>query len=256
MERKFRQVGLSGLQGTTLFYFTDNMVSYYVIHNGSSTSPALHDLIRRIKILEVQLGCRLEAVHVPGKTMICQGTDGLSRGIWVSPDRLLRSSIEESRLTLQALPMTAGLGTWVLRRIGLPVDLPYVHHSDQSSWSFAQIQGRWNFYTPSPELARQAITTFLDYWVEDAETTGGIFVIPRILQRQWGSLSKHVVDHGSFAPSELPLTCHHDSLIPFCILVCRRWTRRLPDPTRMDTAPTARFARWHQTQAEEVRRLR
>jgi hypothetical protein len=29
----------------TLFYFTDNMVTYYIVHNGSSTSPSLHNLI-------------------------------------------------------------------------------------------------------------------------------------------------------------------------------------------------------------------
>jgi hypothetical protein len=33
------------IHGGTLFYFTDNLVSYYVVHNGSSTSPALHKLV-------------------------------------------------------------------------------------------------------------------------------------------------------------------------------------------------------------------
>jgi hypothetical protein len=39
------------VEGGTLFYFTNNMVTYYIVHNGSSTSPSLHKLIRRIKIL-------------------------------------------------------------------------------------------------------------------------------------------------------------------------------------------------------------
>jgi hypothetical protein len=92
--------------GATLFYFTDNLVSYYVVQNGSSSSPALHDLVRQIKILEMKLGCRLEVVHVPGRLMIGEGTDGLSRGLWISPDRMLRSTVEESRMTLEAIPLT------------------------------------------------------------------------------------------------------------------------------------------------------
>jgi hypothetical protein len=77
------------VKGGTLFYFTDNMVTYYIVHNGSSTSPSLHLLIRHIKILELRLKCRLEPIHVPGRLMVFQGADGLSRGIWVSADHLL-----------------------------------------------------------------------------------------------------------------------------------------------------------------------
>jgi hypothetical protein len=40
-----------------VFYFTDNLVSYYVINQGSSTSPGLHDLAMEIKDLCVQLKC-------------------------------------------------------------------------------------------------------------------------------------------------------------------------------------------------------
>jgi hypothetical protein len=41
-------------------------------------------LVQQIKALELALGCRMEAIHVPGTKMISQGTDGLSRGIWVN----------------------------------------------------------------------------------------------------------------------------------------------------------------------------
>jgi hypothetical protein len=43
MERKVAQG--EGSRGSTLFYFTDNMVTYYIVHNGSSRSPELHKLI-------------------------------------------------------------------------------------------------------------------------------------------------------------------------------------------------------------------
>jgi hypothetical protein len=37
-------------------------------------------LLRKIKSKEVDLGVRLEAIHVPGLVLIVQGTDGLRRG--------------------------------------------------------------------------------------------------------------------------------------------------------------------------------
>jgi hypothetical protein len=81
-------------KGTTLFYFTDNSVTYYPVSSGSSTSPHLQDLVRRIKLLELSLGCLLEVVHVPGVVVIDQGTDDLSRGVWISP---LHAHIDPNR---------------------------------------------------------------------------------------------------------------------------------------------------------------
>ena len=74
-----QEVGRKGrLCQSTLFYFTDNLVMYYIISGGSSSSPELQKLIRRLKYLELQLRIRLEVIHIPGKHMIDQGTDGLS----------------------------------------------------------------------------------------------------------------------------------------------------------------------------------
>jgi len=42
-------------------------------------------LIREIRILEMELGCVLDVIHVPGLLMIDQGTDGLSRGVVMHP---------------------------------------------------------------------------------------------------------------------------------------------------------------------------
>ena len=64
-----------------LLYFTDNMVTYDVFRGGTSKSNALWTLFQRIKLLELQLQCQVQVIHVPGTTMILQGTDGLSRGV-------------------------------------------------------------------------------------------------------------------------------------------------------------------------------
>ena len=82
--------------GTTLFYFTDNMVTYYINASGSSRSPGLHALVEQIRYHELLLGCQLQVVHIPGVVMIEQGTDGLSRGIWASS---LHQQVDQATLT-------------------------------------------------------------------------------------------------------------------------------------------------------------
>ena len=66
------------MKGHRLLYFTDNMVIYDVFRKGSSKSTPQWALFLRIKLLELELQCTLQVIHVPGTAMIKQGTDGLS----------------------------------------------------------------------------------------------------------------------------------------------------------------------------------
>jgi hypothetical protein len=237
-------------------YFTDNMVTSYIVHNGSSTSPSLHNLIRRIKILELQLKCRLEPIHIPGRLMILQGADGLFRAIWMSADHVLRLSVEESHLTLGVTSFNHLLGAWTLRQASLPPPTPFVHVTDTAEWSWHLIGNQMSIWNPAPEIAHQAITSFLDLLVEQATMTSALFIIPRILQQDWGFLSKHVVELGVFDPRDLSWGCRFPSLIPFCLLYVPRYIRTLPAVDMMDVRsyPT-KFERWCNHQATELRGL-
>lgn len=61
-----------------ILYFTNNMVLYNIVHRRRSRIPKLHQLVYKISALEVLLDCSLVCIHIPGWTMIFQGTDGLS----------------------------------------------------------------------------------------------------------------------------------------------------------------------------------
>jgi hypothetical protein len=89
-----RQEASKEVQGTTVLYFTDNLTTYWVASSGSSPSPRLHVLIKEIRLLEMELDCCLQVIHVPGVVMIDQGTDGLSRGVWASPFHGLTTSLD------------------------------------------------------------------------------------------------------------------------------------------------------------------
>jgi hypothetical protein len=87
----------TAVQSTTVFYFTDNSTTYWIALSESSTSPGLHKLIEAIRLLELELQCTLQGIHVPGIIMIDQGTDGLSCGIWMSALQGLEDSHDLTR---------------------------------------------------------------------------------------------------------------------------------------------------------------
>jgi hypothetical protein len=47
------------IRGGTLFYFTDNSSVYFIVKGGSSRSTELHKLVRKIKMIEIDLQCRI-----------------------------------------------------------------------------------------------------------------------------------------------------------------------------------------------------
>ena len=76
-----KENGLNRVTNRRLLYFTNNIVTYDVFHRGTSKYNTLWKLFSRIKLLELELQCLVEAIHVPGIIIISQGMDGLSRGV-------------------------------------------------------------------------------------------------------------------------------------------------------------------------------
>jgi hypothetical protein len=240
--------------GTTLFYFTDNMVTYYVVQGGSSSSPELHKLVREIKLLEIKLGCRLEALHVPGDLMILVGPYDLSQGMWMSSTCHTVSSLLASERVLSAVPYCPLLGAWALVQVGL-TGTPFVHVLSLDNWTFSMVHNRLTIWNPVPEVACQALRFFLDAWIEAPLTTAGLFMIPRILQRDWAFLSKHVNETVVIYPSALPSHLHCNSLIPLVLLYVPCYVRSLPLPRLDKLTNRTVYEHWHYQQAEYVRGL-
>jgi hypothetical protein len=91
LERIFKTHDLGGCE---FFMFTDNSTAEAAYWKGTSKSRKLFELVLRLKKLEVKYDIILHVIHVSGKRMITQGTDGLSRG-------------DRSQGLMQGLPMTA-----------------------------------------------------------------------------------------------------------------------------------------------------
>jgi hypothetical protein len=187
--------------------------------------------------------------------MIDEGTDGLSRGMWLAPERLMQSSIMESSMALGGVPFSEELGKWALEAVGYSRNSKYELHTTLGKWDFKDIYGKLSIWVPVPEIARQAIVQFLNIWVEGAITTSGIFIVPCVIQKEWEYLSKHVITVGETYPCTLPPECTYYSQIPFVLLYVPFYVRALPS-TRLDKyPPTPAHPRWHEEQAEHVRGL-
>jgi len=68
------------LKNSKVFIFTDNSTAESTFFRGTSSSKTLFELILRLQFIHMHGEVIVHFIHVAGKRMIKQGTDGLSRG--------------------------------------------------------------------------------------------------------------------------------------------------------------------------------
>ena len=247
--------------GSVMIYFTDNSVSYELLSKGSSGSPRLQELLREIKSLEIEMHCQVLAIHVPGVSMIRQGTDGLSRGIWMAPFRDRLSPLEETLRVFRPAPPTLGAIQWLTNVITTRFpgyNAEQVILTDLDNWDLRTCMQRVTFGFPSPHLARQMVTHVLLAWVESPHDTAGLFLVPRVLQRWWRRTNK-ALQWTQLVPAIdiYPLDVF-ESEIPFVLLILPPHIPCLPAPTAPNSLDKSSLpANWrqHNQQAEYLRGL-
>ena len=236
---------------TTFFYFTDNLVCYFAVTSGASRSPGLQALVESIKAREEDLGCVLEPVHVPGTTIIEEGSDDLSRGIWSTPlheqaDRLVILSE-----IFAPVPYSPDVGTWACNQAGL-TGIPWQHQCWDQPWHPKAVLGHLTVWAPPPEVAAQLLSFLLKCYEELPLTTSALILVPRVLQRRWSRASCQVVKIGVYPRSLIPFVCRTALTIPVVLLIVPFHVRRL-EPARLDLPSCAPSARVHREQAALVR---
>jgi hypothetical protein len=186
------------LRGRIVFFFTDNEVTYNICKKVSSKTLSLHLLVQQLKALELALGCRLEVIHVPGTNMITQGTDGLSRGIWANGFNTDFKSFAVE-VFLPALPYLS-LTKWALNQIDiLEEHTPWWNvETDTSLWEPHNFMHTNTFWVLSPGFSRQGFTAAIMAWEEPPWDSSHLFLLPRIQQRSFGCVNKHVEFIGKF----------------------------------------------------------
>ena len=109
------------LHGTELWLFTDNSTAESCFFRGSSKSKLLHELVVRLKKVEMETGMTLRVVHVAGTRMMSQGTDGLSRGVFLEGVMAGKDMLDFVDLAKGALdrhpPLLKFIQSWAGKRI-------------------------------------------------------------------------------------------------------------------------------------------
>ena len=131
--------------------------------------------------------------------------------------------------------------------------------NDDSSWELSSMIERHTFWVLSPTLARQAMSVALMAWVEAPWASIHLFVVPRILQQDFGRVKKHIQYIGQYY--NLPGAALPSSpLVPFSLFYLAPFVRSLLPPSvdyddRMDVLADSWAPRWVHHQATHLRGL-
>lgn len=239
----------------TILYLTDNLVTYHAVRKGTSASPNLRLLIQRLKQYEMEHHCRVEVIHVPGTTMIRQGTDGLSRGLWVTP--LHDTSVNYTAALFRPAPLSTALICWALQElVSYQPSYPSLLLHDFSSWSGSSLLHQHCLWSLSPTFARQGFLAAVFAWIETSTTASHIFIVPRVMQRDFGRVNKHIVFIGQF--HTVPVPTDFDPLVPFLLFYLPPFSRVLPQTNitdGMDSPTLTSRPHWVDAQMAELRGL-
>jgi hypothetical protein len=252
---KREEVVFNKLRGRIVFYFTDNEFTYNICKKGSIKNLSLHLLVQQLKALELALGCRLEVIHFPGTTMITQGTNGLSRGIWANGVNTYFKSFAVE-VFLPAFP-SISLTHWALSHIGIQAEHAawWNVESVTSLWAPINLMHAQTFWILSPVVTRQGFTAAIMAWVQSPWDSSHLFLAPRIQQRSFGRVNKHVEFIGTF--KDIPWGRAHSPLVLFVLYYLPPFVRSLKTDREdgMDPSSEMRAPQWVWDQVEHLRGL-
>lgn len=254
------------VRGAMVFYFTDNSTTYWVCQKGSSRHTHLHEQVVKIRRLETRLACHLCVIHIPGKVIIREGTDGLSRGVWITP---LQGSIPREILMpaiFAPLPFDPTLVHHYVSE-----EIPNYHRAERrpgredhprwegrrwdSTWETTDAIDQLTVWFPPPEAARALISFLLDCYVERPLSTSALLFIPRIMMASWRGLSKKITELPVLHPDVADLAFPPILPIPVTVLYLPPHHRSPPSHNRLDKPPPPMRARVHRRQADQMRRV-
>jgi hypothetical protein len=175
-----RSVEAHDLNGSKLFIFTDNQTAESAFWKGHSSSPKLFDLVLRLRKLEMTHGIKLHVIHVSGKRMIAQGTDGLSladhsTGVMTGCDITNWVPLNEG-----ALFREPRLKTWLTQ-----VTRGMIFCTLSPEGWFTEGHGYGNYIWAPPPAAADVVVEQLGKARMKRSESMHIIVVPRLMTGRW-----------------------------------------------------------------------
>mmetsp|Transcript_12752 Transcript_12752/g.18291 ORF Transcript_12752/g.18291 Transcript_12752/m.18291 type:complete len:131 (-) Transcript_12752:339-731(-) len=125
-----------------------------------------------------------------------------------------------------------------------------------SPWTTTQMRHGDVVWTLSPTIAKQGFLAAVHAWLESPWDSSHIFIVPRILQRDYGRINKNIIFIGQFL--DVPLPHDFTPVVPFVVFYLPPFVRSakgLDPPPGLDTGPKFRCPEWIRTQVEHLRGL-
>jgi hypothetical protein len=170
------------LRGVEVFLFTDNSTAEAAYWKGNSSSRKLFELMLELKTLEGDRGLLLHVVHVSGKIMIAQGTDGLSRADFSEGVMAGESMTSFVPLHLTCEERAPGMGEWLASAMGKGEE--GVTSLDPTGWfSTAHTDGTF-LWTPPPALA-DVVVEQLGKARHKRPHCLHVIAVPRLMTGRW-----------------------------------------------------------------------
>jgi hypothetical protein len=133
------------------------------------------------------------------------------------------------------------LTQWALSHIGIHAEYaPWWNvETDTSFWEPKKMMHANTFWVLSPGVSRQNVTSAIMDWVEYPWDSSHLFLVPRIQQRSFGPVNKHV--DFIWQIKEIPWGRAQSPLVPFVLYCLSPFVRSLKPNSddRMD--PTSKM---------------
>ena len=203
------------LCNSEFYLFTDNSTAENSFYRGSSKSRLLHELVLRLRRLEVDYNLIIHVIHVAGTRMIAQGTDGGSRGSLlegVMTGKPMLNFVELSRTGVERHP---ALLDWVRAWTNRPELLPLTPEqwfveghgicggktNEDGIWiPFHERRHSMHLWCPPPAVADAALEELLKARHKRTDTYH-IILIPRLMTPRWRRLFYKACDFSCVIPA-------------------------------------------------------
>ena len=204
------------LTGAEIWLFTDNSTAESVFYKGNSTSKTLFNLVLRLRRVQMEGDLRLHVIHVAGKRMIVQGTDGGSRGDLNQGVMAGENMLGFVPLHLSAMDRSGSVERWIR---GLwDKDLGELELLTPEGW-FSTGHGNGSYLWVPPPAAADVVAEQIGEARHKRPGALHIVVVPRLMTGHWRRMLLRQTDFSTVVP--LGSSCWPDTMFePLMIFVC------------------------------------
>jgi hypothetical protein len=212
------------LRNSEVFLLTDNSTSESAFFKGTSKSEKLFDLVLRLHKLHLYGELTLHVVHVAGRRMMMQGTDGLSRGESASgllsqEDFLSHMPLNLSAPERQSHPLKERVDSW----FGQGENYIWLEPREWYTRGHSDMSCVW---TPPPAIAEVALEQ-LAKSVHKRPHHTHLVIVPRLMTARWRKLLLKICDLSFTVPIGTDLW-NLTQCEPLIVGICLHMSRHQP----------------------------